>query len=153
MTRLSLLLAISPLAFGQGMVESALITGQGAAAASKAAPIGANASKILGAASSTLSAVPKAVPVAAPRAAPLAKGKVALPVSDVVRTEEKRELPDISMLKIGMLRAEIETLAGKPSQMMSMPENGKLIERYKYMADGKELRLVLEDGKLTEIKP
>lgn len=69
------------------------------------------------------------------------------------RVEEKKGLPDVALLKVGMTRAELEKVAGKPSQMISLPEDGKLQERYKYLAGDKELRLVLVDGIVREIKP
>lgn len=152
MTRFCLLSLVLPILPAQTMVERAILTGHGAAAASKAGSTTANTlTKALnGAKGAPGNAAP---PVTAARRPAAGKAKAFLLVPDVVRAEVKDELPDVSLLKLGMLRADVEKVAGKPSQMLSMPEHGKLIEKYKYMADGKELRLVLEDGKLIEIKP
>jgi hypothetical protein len=151
----------------QTMVEGALISGKAAATAAKVGSATGNSiSRSLGTVNKNLSEVNKPAPavprgtaaparpvVSNPAFRPGARQAVPLPAADVERAEEKSSLPDPAAIKIGMSRDELLAAAGKPTQIISLAEDGKLVERYKYFADNQELKVILEDGKVIEIKP
>jgi hypothetical protein len=163
----SLGLALPLTAWAQTMIEGALITGKSAAAAAKVGSATGNSiSRSLGSVNKSLSEVNRPAPVAtrgvvpparpalsSPLVRPGTRGAVPLPAADIERAEEKASLPDANALKVGMSRDELIATAGKPSQIISLPDGGKLVERYKYLANEQELRIILEDGKVVEINP
>ncbi|HYZ83029.1 MAG TPA: hypothetical protein VE621_01425 [Bryobacteraceae bacterium] len=155
--RLLAIALLIPTLHAQTTVEGALITGKSATSAAKAGQsAGSSVSKSLGVTARTMQQV-TSVGVGSGNSAQQKPNprltRVTATEPEVERVTAAAVLPEVAKLKLGMTRDELQTVAGKPTQIISMPEAGKLLERYKYVAGDQELRIVLEDGKVTEIRP
>ena len=50
----------------------------------------------------------------------------------------------------GMAHEELLAKFGNPSQKMTIPDGGHLIERFRYHRDQESVKVILEDGKVKE---
>ena len=54
------------------------------------------------------------------------------------------KLPDVTEITTGMPREEVLAKFGNPSQKMTIPEGGHLIERFRYDQDKESVKVILE---------
>ena len=64
---------------------------------------------------------------------------------------EPVKLPDVAQITAGMSREDLLVKFGSPSQKMTIPEDSHLTERFRYDVDKETVRVLLEDGKVTEV--
>jgi hypothetical protein len=138
----------------QVLVERALTTGSSAISAAGAGKTAAKgisaglggAAKSLEAAASTSSPAKSQAPAATIQSTATAAKAVEEPAQAKPTNEA------LGAIKAGMERSEVLAKLGAPAQKMSIPEGSKLVERLRYVsATGDTFRLILEDGKVTEI--
>lgn len=92
----------------------------------------ANASSVASGSSSTTQAV----------IAPFEKEKPGTPPAKVPAADD---------VKTGMSREDLLKAFGEPASKMSMAEDGKLVERFRYSDKVSYVRVILEDGKVKEV--
>ena len=63
---------------------------------------------------------------------------------------ETVKLPDVTQIAAGMAREELLAKFGNPSQKMTIPNGGHLIERFRYDRDKESVKVILEVGKVNE---
>ena len=146
-------LLIAPAAFPQAMLEHAIAASGGSVAGVAGKPVSDAASNIMGKAGSLLeqAAGPKVAKKDEPRpVAPVATVRFATmppvpPLPEVMPSEFRA-------IQVGMKREQLLTKVGTPSSRITIPEDGQVVEVYRYRANGTTLGTVrLVDGKVTEV--
>jgi hypothetical protein len=124
----------------QVLVETGVLTGATAAAGGAAGKgTGKALTNVFGKVEKTLNSATQTQPAASARIPP-AEEKPAAPV----------KLPDVAQITTGMTREDLVAKFGPPSQKMTIPEGSHITERYRYDVDKDTVKILLEDGKVTE---
>jgi hypothetical protein len=93
----------------------------------------------------------------APNALVVETPTVTAPVLEAAVVQAQAVRPSteaVAALKSGMSREDLAAKMGAPTYKISIPEDGHLVEIYRYSADGKDLATVhLSDGLVTSVTP
>ena len=140
-------LALTTVAFPQAMLEHALAASGGSAAGLAGKPVSDGVEAALARAGSLLDRAAADKPAKKEPRNPRVYAIMppAPPLPEVV-PESFRQI------KPGLKREELLANVGTPSSRITIPETGKLVEIYRYRANGGMLGSVrLVDGKVTEV--
>ena len=133
---------------GQAIVERAVTSGAAASASGGIKATGSAIGKTLGRAGGVLAGAAGAGSEASGSSSPGSQAVIA-PVVKSDAPPAKVPAPDD--VKAGMSREELLKSFGEPASKMSMAEDGKLVERFRYSDKVSYVRVILEDGKVKEV--
>ncbi|MDX2153172.1 MAG: hypothetical protein SFV54_20680 [Bryobacteraceae bacterium] len=136
------------------MVGSAVLTGATATAAGKAGRTAASSIQhSLGRAASALgsAAAGGSQPVPIPEAAPPSAVRPALPAAAAAPPERTLTRAELETVEIGISREALLARCGAPRSRITVFEDGRLDEAFRYRTTGGEAKVRLLDGKVASI--